>query len=464
MPTPSTIPAAPFWLRPFDARDLPLYAALFMDAEVMRAVDAPFGADRAAKAASASLRHQHADDGRFRHWVIEHEAGTVGLLGMALRSEAWADGEAELGVLLWPSWQSRGAATAAITALFPWAFDVAGLATLTCHHAEGHTIAAALMHRIGFVRAAPRADARRPVGWERRATPTETPPNARGQLACVGLGMMLGAHLTPRARGWIEAADQVFVAASDALLEQWVATINPRLVSLQDCYAEGKPRQQTYREMVERMLTSVREGKRVVAAFYGHPGVFAQVPHAAVAQARAEGFEAVMDPGISAEDCLYADLGLDPGTVGCAHFEASQLLFYRRVIDTSAWLVLWQIGVAGDRTYGIRSSSVEQRQRLVDRLLRDYAPGHPVTIYEAATLPIGTPRIETLPLHDLAHAALHMHSTLVVPPARPLELEPATAAGIGASIDGLPRRTSEPRHDLTADRLPRRLGPTSAGR
>jgi siroheme synthase len=256
--------------------------------------------------------------------------------------------------------------------------------------------------------------------------PTDTTPAAtRGQLACVGLGMMLGAHLTPRSRGWIEAADVVFVAASDALVEQWVATINPRIASLQGLYAEGKPRQQTYREMAEAMLAEVRAGKRVVGAFYGHPGVFAQVPHAAIAQARAEGFEAVMDPGISAEDCLYADLGFDPGKVGCAHFEASQLLFYRRIIDTSAWLVLWQIGLAGDRTYAVRASTVEQRQRLVDRLLRDYPANHPVTIYEAATLPIGRPRIDSLPLAQLAHAPLHMHSTLVLPPARPLEPEPA---------------------------------------
>jgi siroheme synthase len=257
---------------------------------------------------------------------------------------------------------------------------------------------------------------------------SELPPAAtRGQLACVGLGMMLGAHLTPRSRGWLEAAEVVFVAASDALVEQWVATINPRMVSLQGFYAEGKPRQQTYRDMAEAMLAEVRAGKRVVGAFYGHPGVFAQVPHATIAQARAEGFEAVMDPGISAEDCLYADLGFDPGKVGCAHFEASQLLFYRRVIDTSAWLVLWQIGLAGDRTYAVRASTVEQRQRLVDRLLRDYPANHPVTIYEAATLPIGRPRIDSLPLAQLAHAPLHMHSTLVLPPARPLEPEPLGA-------------------------------------
>jgi precorrin-3B methylase len=262
------------------------------------------------------------------------------------------------------------------------------------------------------------------------------PHAARGQLACVGLGMTLGAHLTPRARGCIESADVVFVAASDALMEAWVATINPRLVSLQAFYAEGRPRQRSYRAMAEAMLAEVRAGRRVVGAFYGHPGVFAQVPHAAIAQARAEGFDAVMEPGVSAEDCLYADLGLDPGTVGCAHYEASQLLFYRRVIDTSAWLVLWQVGLAGDRSYAVRASTVEQRQRLVDRLLRDYPPSHPVTIYEAATLPIGRPRIETLPLGALARATLHMHSTLAIPPARALEPEPgfAPAAEKRASI------------------------------
>ncbi|HAI58400.1 MAG TPA: hypothetical protein DCM32_00775 [Xanthomonadaceae bacterium] len=287
------------------------------------------------------------------------------------------------------------------------------------------------MRRVGFTPCAPRPDAPLPVGWVCQGDTDAAP---RGQLACVGLGMMLGAHLTPRARGWLEAADIVFVAASEALVEHWVATINPRIVSLQGLYAEGKPRQHTYRDMAEAMLAEVRAGKRVVGAFYGHPGVFAQVPHAAIAKARAEGFAAVMDPGISAEDCLYADLGFDPGKVGCAHYEASQLLFYRRIIDTSAWLVLWQIGLAGDRTYAVRASTVAQRQQLVDRLLRDYPPTHPVTIYEAATLAIAAPRIETLPLHTLARAALHMHSTLVIPPARPLEPEPAHARENGASI------------------------------
>jgi RimJ/RimL family protein N-acetyltransferase len=137
-----------------------------MDADVMRAVGVPFGPDRAARAAAESLRHQHDADGRFRHWVIEHAEGVAGLLGLALRSKDWTGGEAELGVLLWPSWQARGAATAAITAVRPWAFDVAGIGVLTCHHAEPHAGAAALMHRVGFSRCTPRPGSPWPIGWE----------------------------------------------------------------------------------------------------------------------------------------------------------------------------------------------------------------------------------------------------------------------------------------------------------
>lgn len=254
----------------------------------------------------------------------------------------------------------------------------------------------------------------------------------RGSLVCVGLGMLLGAQLGPRARAQIEQADVVFVAVSDPIVELWVQQLHPDVRSLQPCYAEGKSRHQTYREMVEAMLVEVRAGRRVCGAFYGHPGVFAKAPHDAIAQARAEGFEAVMEPGVSAEDCLYADLGIDPGRVGCQHYEASQLLFYRRVIDPSAYLVLWQVGIAGDRTYKRFATSQAHRQLLVDRLRETYPAEHAVIVYEAATLPIAPPRTETVALRDLAATPLHMHSTLVVPPCAPLRRDEAMLARIAA--------------------------------
>src|SRR3970040_2283149 len=123
----------------------------------------------------------------------------------------------------------------------------------------------------------------------------------QGRLACVGLGMMLGAHLAPRARAHIERADVVFVLVSDPLVELWLQELRADARSLQPYYGEGKSRQATYREMIEAMLDEVRRGRTVCGVFYGHPGVFAVVPHRAIERAREEGFSATMEPGISAE-------------------------------------------------------------------------------------------------------------------------------------------------------------------
>jgi len=244
----------------------------------------------------------------------------------------------------------------------------------------------------------------------------------KGSLVCVGVGMTLGSHITPLARSHIEKADVVFAAVSDPLVGEWIAQMHPDVRSLQPFYREGKSRATTYRQMVDAMLTQVRAGLRVCGAFYGHPGVFAWPPHQAIAIARKEGYRAHMEPGISAEDCLYADLGIDPGTVGCQHYEASQLLFYKRRIDPTAYLVLWQAGVAGDRSLARFSTGAEYRRVLFDVLARDYPLDHALIIYRAATLPIEEPRIERVRLADIADARVELADTLVIPPARPLEV------------------------------------------
>lgn len=259
---------------------------------------------------------------------------------------------------------------------------------------------------------------------------------ATGSLVCVGVGMTLGSHITPLSRSCIEKADVVFAGMSDGVVELWLAQMHPDVRSLQSFYREGKSRRDTYREMIDAMLAEVRAGKRVCGAFYGHPGVFAGPPHQAIEIARREGYPAHMEPGVSAEDCLYADLGIDPGQYGCQHYEASQLMLYRRRIDTSAYLVLWQVGVAGDRSLARFSTGSAYRQVLVDVLARDYDLGHEIVIYTAATLPIRRPRIERATLAQLPDVTLDMHATVVVPPARPLEPDREVQARL-AALDAL---------------------------
>ena len=241
---------------------------------------------------------------------------------------------------------------------------------------------------------------------------------SRGSLVCVGVGMTLGSHITPLSRSYIEKADVVFALVSDAVVELWVQEMHADVRSLQPYYHEGSSRLTSYQQMIAAILTEVRAGKRVCAAFYGHPGVFAWVPHRAIELAQAEGFAAHMEPGISAEDCLYADLGIDPGRHGCAHYEASQFMFHQRRIDASAYLILWQVGVAGDQSLARWSTTAAYRQLLVDVLADDYPLDHEVIVYQAATLPIQQPRMERIALRDLPAASIDMQVTLVVPPSR----------------------------------------------
>jgi len=232
--------------------------------------------------------------------------------------------------------------------------------------------------------------------------------------------MTLGSHLTPLARSYIEKSDVVFAGLSNGIVELWLAKMHADVRSLQSLYREGQSRHDTYRDMVDAMMAEVRAGKRVCAALYGHPGVFAWPTHKAIETASSEGFRAHMEPGVSAEDCLYADLGIDPGNYGCQHYEASQLMFFRRRLDTSAYVILWQVGVAGDQSFARFSTGEAYRSVLVEVLARDYELDHEVILYRAVTLPMHEARVERVALGALPEADLDLQTTLVIPPATAL--------------------------------------------
>lgn len=122
-----------------------------------------------------------------------------------------------------------------------------------------------------------------------------------------------------------------------------------------------------------------------------------------------------MLPGISAEDCLFADLGVDPAEFGCQAFEATGFLFYRREWDPTVSLILWQVGVAGDHTLQRREPAPGAIAALRDKLLVRYPVQHQVAIYEAATSPFVVPRIEWMPLGELGETTLSGISTLFIP-------------------------------------------------
>ena len=223
-------------------------------------------------------------------------------------------------------------------------------------------------------------------------TAEATARNGRGKLIVVGTGIRTVGHLTMEAIASMRKADKVLYVVGDPIAEEVIADLNPDgAESLSGMYEEGKPRIQTYNEMIERTLDCVRQGLLTCMACYGHPGVFVYPSHESIKRARAEGYEARMLPGISSEDCLFADLGVDPGMQGCQSYEATDFLANSRQIDPSSSVVLWQIGVVGDATYKKYGYDQSAFPLLVERLLGYYPPNHVVYLYEAAIFPGASP-------------------------------------------------------------------------
>ncbi len=238
-----------------------------------------------------------------------------------------------------------------------------------------------------------------------------------GSLVLVGTGYRFAGQVTLEALACLQKADKLFYLSS-AVTANWLASVNPTAESLEDCYTDGKDRQLIYQEMVERILIPVRKGLNVCAAFYGHPGVLVDSGHEAIRRARREGYPARMFPGVSAQDCLIADLGFDP-LDGCQSYEATDFITRRRRFDKSAALILWQIAAIGIETYSASQGnwSPQGLKLLTDILLRSYPAGHRVIVYEAVEYPMCAPVIQRIALKRLPHARVTPESTLFIPPA-----------------------------------------------
>lgn len=254
-----------------------------------------------------------------------------------------------------------------------------------------------------------------------------------GTLVVVGTGIQWAGQTTLAAQRAIEGADRVLFAVADPWTARWVQQLNPRAEPLP--YGSGTgARRDVYREMVERILAPLREGLRVCAVFYGHPGVLTDASHEALRRAQEEGHTARMLPGVSFLDCLYADLGLDPGRDGCQVFEATDFLVRARVFDAHSPLVLCQVGLTGNRGFFDAQDTERIRRGLqvLTEVLRRYFPStHEVVLYEASTLPVEPSRMERVPLDALPEARVTALSTLFVPALGPARADPRMLERLG---------------------------------
>ncbi len=246
----------------------------------------------------------------------------------------------------------------------------------------------------------------------------------RGSLTVVGSGICGPAQTTLEAVAFMRRCDRLYFLVADPLVGQWLRELNPTAESLEGFYAEGKDRTKTYDQIARTLVQATTSGLTVCAVFYGHPGCFVQASHLAIRRLRRLGYPAEMKPGISADACLYADLGINPGDIGMQHYEASDFLLRRRKVDPTAGLLLWQVGVLGRSISLAAPADPAKMALLVAKLKKSYPAGHAVVIYYAATFP-GDPYSATaVPLSRLATTEIMPAALVYLKPAYQREDDP----------------------------------------
>lgn len=238
----------------------------------------------------------------------------------------------------------------------------------------------------------------------------------KASLTVVGTGIKFLSQMTLEARTYIEKADKVLFLVNDPALKQWINKTNKNSESLDDLYFKYTHRLDSYTAITNYILEHLTDQIHICVALYGHPTIFSKPALDAVHIAIQQGVDAKVLPGISAEDCLFADLLIDPGICGCQSFEATDFLLYHRNFDKNSHLILWQPDVIGVQGHDTAQDKVGVNL-LYERLVKFYPLDHQVIIYEAAQYPGFKPQIKKILLNQLTDTALSPICTLYIKPA-----------------------------------------------
>jgi uncharacterized protein YabN with tetrapyrrole methylase and pyrophosphatase domain len=235
-------------------------------------------------------------------------------------------------------------------------------------------------------------------------------------LVIVGTGMRAALDTTIESRTCIERASKVLYLVADSCAAAWIEQLNPSAESLTHFYELGKPRFEIYEAIIGEILGWLKKTPNLCVAFYGHPGFYAFAGHEAIKRAKLGGFHARMLAGISCEDQMFADLGIDPGASGCQTYEATAFLIHRIKFEPAAALVLLQVGVLAEANWP-PSEDNRQLHVLMEYLLEFYNPEHEIVTYEASPDPAQQSKVQRASLLQLANLHISVSSTLYVPPA-----------------------------------------------
>lgn len=233
----------------------------------------------------------------------------------------------------------------------------------------------------------------------------------------VGLGINGFDQVTPEVRNVLSRSKEVFFIPNSFGTEDYLRSFCPNITGLMDSYQENGDRLDAYHDMATRVVNAALENAPVALAEYGHPTIFAYPPYLIQQAALALGLRVKVLPGISAMDCIFADLMIDPSKDGLQMYEATDLILRERTLFPDVASLIWQIGSLETALYSSKTNAPQRFYRFLNHLLRFYPPGHVVTAIYTTNHPLIPSTIYKFPLWSLPDHAekLHPGFTLYIP-------------------------------------------------
>lgn len=239
---------------------------------------------------------------------------------------------------------------------------------------------------------------------------------AKKKLALVGSGIKSLSHFTTEFKAYTKKADKVLYLVNEPIVQEWITKNTKHPESLENIYFSNSNRLVSYAKITQKIIDELDKYDFVTVIIYGHPTVFAEPGLNAILQAEKLSIETIILPGISAENCLYADLKIDPGRFGCFHVEATEFLLFDKQIDPTAHLIIWQIGMIANMAPPEEITTSKYINFLQERLLEIYPNEQESIIYEASLYPGLKPKINRFALKDLKLQNVNTLSTLYISP------------------------------------------------
>jgi len=226
-------------------------------------------------------------------------------------------------------------------------------------------------------------------------------------LVAVGAGSQPARHLSQVGLAEVEEADRVFGLLPHAAFGQ-LSDIRPDAVDLIHYVTGSGDEPPDLQGLEDDIMRELGAGRRVCLVFA--PAMIEPV-QSLVRCARGEGLRARIEPGVSAEFSLLAELAIHPGPDGHQAIDAQRLLGQERQLDNRGLLLIRHAGAGSGE-----ESSLHRGRDLMERLLLDYPAGHQLLLCWPSGAADPRPRSRSLRLDELGEAKLDARCVLVVPP------------------------------------------------